>query len=270
MDPHHVHWVRSFYSAVYLCNAKICNKKTSCAHLLSTKFCTLNSKWFGSYHHQTVGCIHIWNGHFVILLSTKRNLLQKVHILKFYFDKEFEDSISASGKNKKLASCSYCLIYHPNFCFYHLGCGFEYKNPQHSCQHNDKSKDNTKLSYTIHKNGTMHDFRLWQQCSQGFNCPGIWSCITGSLACDVSRQYSGLVVKSQMSTGHHHAMRHGYITSQTGFNTWLMYRTRFNCPNTVTLQLPGKLICSQKGVLPVHKTIVVPVHAMKVYGEVGI
>ena len=57
--------------------------------------------------------------------------------------------ILASGKNKKLASCSYCLIYHPNFCFYHLGRGFECKNSQHSCQHNDKSKDNTKWTVTL-------------------------------------------------------------------------------------------------------------------------
>jgi hypothetical protein len=78
----------------------------------------------------------------------KKKPLQKVYVLKFYCDTEFEDSTPVSHKIKKLAVCSYCLIYHCNFHFYHRGSGCEYKNSQHSCQHNDRSKDNTKLTVT--------------------------------------------------------------------------------------------------------------------------
>ena len=79
------------------------------------------------------------------IVHRKKPSCKSCIFLKVYFDIEFEDSIPTSGKNK-VASCSYCLIYHPNVCFYHLGYGFECKNSQHPCQHNNKSKDNTKLT----------------------------------------------------------------------------------------------------------------------------
>jgi hypothetical protein len=112
------------------------------------------------------------------IVHKKKPTAKGVYFYSFILT-EFEDSIAASGKNKKVASCSYCLIYCPNFCFYHLGCCFECKNSQHSCQHKDKSKDNTKLTVTLSikmelceilgsGNKVVKDFRLWQQCSQGF------------------------------------------------------------------------------------------------------
>jgi hypothetical protein len=82
------------------------------------------------------------------------------------------------------------------------------------------------------------------------------------------RQYSGPIFNSQVSTGHCiHAIQHCYNTSATTFNTCLMQRTWFKSSNTMTLQPPGTLVCSQGGVLTLHKNIAVPVHAMKAHGE---